>query len=524
MENSQPLTYQQLLAEQYEENAKNLLVFQQTEYEDVEGVEEHNATEDIGQQLVDAHEFQQFAGARNSEQIILKPKEFQDSGVTSVRRAKDVKNHVFSIDTLFRPYAVGGVKKPDASLIASQATYNKVAATGTESSLTSHFVFNLDSQYKNIISAKLTSLQLPNKFFNLVDVRNNYYIYTKKGTYSSDFDLQIASIGRDLRNQYTIIQLRFDVSPLVVGDSITIAGTANYNGTFQVRASTNTTVSIDIINAASETYSGPIYPTVTVSPNTSNTLAGYTRVAVYITSANQNPRATTTAILNEVAEAQTGFYYTNTSIIPALNAAYSSIFPSLKFSYLDGFCNITNTSASDVYTINITPEVDTINLFPSYFPTLGEMLGFYNYVYEIHSANSNVLAPCNISCGQISSCTTYGSLLSESKINMNADSYIQLAISTWENVIQQEGNDSYYGVFQKIPVNVAKGESIYDIVYNNSVTKKYDFLQPSNVRYLEIWLYDKLGYPLLMPGVDWSMTLELEEVLSSSLYDKLREI
>lgn len=522
---NQPLTYQQLLAEQYEENAKNLLVYQQTAYEGVEDdVEEHNANDDVGQELTDAHEFQQFHGARNSEQIILKSKEFQDSGVTSVRRAKDVKNHVFNIDTLFRPYAVGGVKKPDASLISSQTTYNQVAATGIESSLTSHFGFNLDSQYKNIISAKLSSLQLPNKFFNLVDVRNNYYIYTKKGTYNSNFVLPITSIGPDSKNQYTIIQLGFDISPLVVGDSITIAGTTNYNGTFQIRVSTNTSVSIDFINHLPETYSGPVYPTLTIPQNTSNTLAGYTRVAVYITSVNQSPRTTTTAILNEPVEAQTGFYYTNTSIIPALNTAYAATFSSLKFSYLDGFCNIANTSASDVYTINLTPEVDTINLYPAYFPTLGEMLGFYNYVYEIHPANSNALAPCNIGCGQISSCTTYGSLLSENKINMNADSYIQLAISTWENVIQQEGNDSYYGVFQKIPVNVAKGETIYDIVYNNSVTKKYDFLQPSNVRYLEIWLYDKLGYPLLMPGVEWSMTLELEEVLNSSLYDKLREI
>jgi hypothetical protein len=522
---SQPLTYQQLLAEQYEENAKNLLVYQQTAYEDVEDdIEEHNAGEDVGQQLTDAHEFQQFPGARNTEQIILKSKDFQDSGVTSVRRAKDVKTHVFNIDTLFRPYAVGGVKKPDASLIPSQTAYNKVAATGTESSLTSHFVFNLDSQYKNIISAKLTSFQLPNKFFNLVDVRNNYYIYTKKGTYASDFDLSITSIGPDSINQYTIIQLANAISPLVVGDSIVVAGTTNYNGTFQIKASTNTTVSIDIINQPFETYSGPVYPTLTVSPNASNTVAGYTRVAVYITSVNQNPRTTTTAILSEAVEAQTGFYYTNTSIIPALNTAYAATFPSIKFSYLDGFCNIANTSATDVYTINLTPEVDTVNLYPAYFPTLGEMLGFYNYVYEIHSANSNALAPCNIGCGQLSACTTYGSLLSENKINMNADSYIQLAISTWEHVTQQEGNESYYGVFQTIPINVGKGEMIYDTIYNNSVTKKYDFIQPSNIRYLEIWLYDKIGYPLLMPGVEWSMVLELEEVLNSSLYDKLREI
>jgi hypothetical protein len=65
---------------------------------------------------------------------------------------------------------------------------------------------------------------------------------------------------------------------------------------------------------------------------------------------------------------------------------------------------------------------------------------------------------------------------------------------------------------------------IYDVVYNNSIKKKYDFIQPVNIRYLEIYLYDRLGEPLLMPGVDWSMVLEVEEVLNSALYNKLREL
>jgi hypothetical protein len=528
MDQAQQLTYQQLLAEQYEENAKNLLVYQQTAYDDVEGsddvIEEHNADRDTGQELVDAHEFQQFSGARGTEHVILKSKEFHDSGVNSVRRAKDVKNHIFNIDTHFRPYAVGGVQMPDKSLIASQASYNKLVPVGTETSTTSHFIFNLDSQYKNIISAKLSSLQIPNKFFNLVDSRNNYYIYTRKGLFNSDFTIPFESIGPNPKGTYSVIQLSYPINPLVVDQTnptkITIQGTGTIydNNEYDVLACDSTTVSI----AYSATSAGS--GTFTVPPNASNSLAGYTRVGVYITSANQSPRTTTTAILNEPTQGQTGFYYTNTSIIPALNTAYSSIFPTLKFSYLDGHCSVANTSTSDIYTLNLTPEANNVELTPAYFPTLGEMLGLYNYVYEIHPANSNALAPCNISCGQISACTTYGSLLSESKINMNADSYILLAISNWENVLQQDGNDSYYGVFQKIPINVAKGETIYDIVYNNSVTKKYDFLQPSNVRYLEIWLYDRLGNQLLMPGVSWSMSLELEEVLNSALYDKLREI
>lgn len=515
----QPVTYQQILAQQYEENARDLLVYP-TQYEEVEGhnVEEHNATHDVGQTLTDPHEFQRFAGARNTEHMILKTKEFEDRGNNSVRRAKDVKRHIFNIDTLFRSFAVGGILPTDPSLIGNKNIYARLPSVGDTTSTTSHFIFNLDSQYKNIISAKLATFQLPNTFFNLVDSRNNYYIYTKKGNITDPFVLDITNIGPDSKNIYTIIQLKNNISPLVVGDTFTINSGPYAGSGYVVRDSTISTIIIDNQNKPAD--STPV--TLTISPNSNNSLAGFTRVSVYITSVNKSPRYTLTPVLTEVAEGQTGFYYSNSSIFPALNKAYAAVFPDIQFSYEDGFTNIINNSPTDTYTINLTPE--TTGIFPAYFPTLGAMLGFYNYIYEIAPANSNTIAPCNVGCGQISACSTYGSLFSENKIDMNADSYIQLAIQNWENIYQQDGADSYYGVFQKIPINVQKGENIYDIAYNNSTNRQYDFIQPTNVRYLEIYLYDKLGYPLLMPGVDWSMTLELEEVLNSGLYDKLREL
>jgi len=520
----QPITYGQLLAQTYEENAKDLLVYQQNDYEDVRGndIQEHNATQNVGQELIDPHEFQRFGGARGTEDVLMKPKEFEDKGSASVRRAKDVQNHIFNIDTLFRPYAVGGILPTTPSLIGNKTIYNKLPAVGDASSSPSHFVFNLDSQYKNIISAKLSSLQLPNKFFNLVDLRNNFYIYTKKGNYGSNFAIPITSIGPAPRNASTIIQLGVNISPLVVGDQIKISGTVNYNtdgdSYYIVQDSTISTITIAYVGQPAETVSGTLY----VPINPTNTLAGYTRVSVYITSANQDPRSTISAVTTETAEGQTGFYYSNTSIFPELNSAYSALFADLQFSYMDGFCNIINNSLTDTYTINLTPE--TAGIYPAYFQTLGAMLGFYRYIYQINPANSNLNTPCNFGCAQLSSCSTYGSLISENKVDMNADPYIQIAIQNWENIYQQDGADAYYGVFQKIPVNVAKGDNIYDIVYNNSVTKKYNFMQPTNLRYLEIYLYDRLGHPLLMPGVEWSMTIELEEVLNSALYDKLREL
>jgi len=522
----QPLTYQQLLAQQYEENAKDMLVYQQSNFENVEesDMPEYNATNNVGTDLTNPEEFQRFGGDRGTENLVTKSKEYEDKGVSSVRRSQDVKTHIFSIDTLFRSYAVGGIAPTPSFLIGDPDLYSQLSFVGNTTSSSSHFIFNLDSQYKNIMSAKLSSLQVPNKFFNLVDIRKNYYIYTKKGEYGDPFDLPVTRIDLDPRNPARrVVRLGVNIKPLIAGDFITINTTSvltpNYIGTYEVIESTISSVTIES-NLSAITYS-PNVATLSVGVNPANNLAGYTRVAVDITSVNMNPLSTIIPI-EDVTEGQTGFYYSNTSIFTALNNAYKNIFPDLQFTYSDGFCNIVNGSSTDTYTINLTPEVEGIS--PSYFPTLGAMLGFFKYIYQIAPASASVPAPCNFSCAQVSPCSTYGSLISENKVDMNADSYIQLAIQNWENIYQQDGADSYYGVFQKLPINVAKGEMIYDVVYNNSIKKKYDFIQPVNIRYLEIYLYDRLGRPLLMPGVEWSMILEVEEVLNSGLYDKLRQL
>jgi hypothetical protein len=517
-----PITYQQLLAQQYEENARDLLVYEETDFNNVEShIEEHNASDNVGEQLVDPQEFQHFAGNRASENVILKIKEYEDRGENSVRYAKDVKKVIVNIDTHFRAFASGGLIPVDQSLTLNQ-NY-KSPNTPTATATTSHFIFNLDSQYKNIISAKLSSFQLPNKFFNLIDYRNNYYIYTRKGLFADPFQIPISSIVPNRAGTSATITFSTPIHPLVVNDSITISGAANpvYNNTFIITSSTNSNVTINITNGPTESTTSAI---LSVYPNSTNSLAGYTEVAVFITNVNQNPRSTFNKVSNDEVKGQSGYYYSNTSIFPALNNAYSSMFPDLSFSLADGYCTISNSSTTQAYTINLTPE--SVGIYPPYFSTLGAMLGYYNYIYQIQPANLNPpLPPCNFGCGQISACTTYGSIISENKVDMNADPYIQLVIEDWENIYQQDGADTYYSVFQKIPiVNVPKGDVIYDVQYINSISKKYNFQQPENIRYLEITLFDMLGYELLMPGVDWTMTIELEEVLNSSLYDKLREL
>lgn len=480
-------TYQELLAGVYAENAGNLLAYPETEYDDVE--EAPDVDQITAHELEEPEEFQRFAGDRGTEDIVFKPNPF---GESALRRIRDLQTHIFNIDSSFRAYAVAGFNPVPAALVRTPTYISQVQDTAT--SLSSHFSFSLDSLYKNIISASVSTLQLPNTFFNLVDIRNNYYVYAKKGAFADAFVIPISGITGAGTN--VIVSFSSKISPFVVGDSITLASTTNYNHTYTIHASTPTSITIKTTFLGAET---PMSGTATCSVNLTNVFAGYTQVAVYITSVHQSPRSVQTAVLTEAGS--NGFLYTNTSIIPAVSSAMTPIFPDLVVSQSNGYTTIQNTSSSTTYTLNITPESSGLN--PAYFPPLGAMLGFYNYVYSV--AHSTTLT-------------------SEMPINMNADPYLQLVLADWENVNHQDGEDSFTTLFLKIPVNVAKGSVIDDIVYKNSMTRKLNFQQPTNVETIEIALLDRVGNGLLMPGVDWSMTLELEEVLNAGLYNTMREL
>ena len=362
---------------------------------------------------------------------------------------------------------------------------------------------------------------------------NGIAVYIATSQKSADPDGKIG-IQYNLKYQKTYVYLYNPISSLVVGDRFTIVGTTKYSNPdqiFNVVESGTSYVVIDNSSYVGDETSFPTqYPYINISFNSKNPQAGFSQVPVYITSINQSPNnhpipdPTKSYLGIQDALGQNGFYYSNTSIIPALNTSYSNpdFYPDLSFSISDGYCLIQNSSKTATYTLNFSPE--NVGIDPPYFKTLGAMLGFNDFLYVLEPQSSASVPGCNVECAQISYCNQNGNIISEDKIDMNADEYIQLAIADWQNIYQQDGRDTYYSVFANIPITVPKGSMIYDIVYNNSVRKKYDLLQPENVRYLEIQLFDRLGYNLLMPNVEWQMTLELEEVLNSSLYEKLREI
>lgn len=391
------ITYHQLLAQQYEENARNNPIIRDGEDAD-EGyaVEEHN-TSSGRYHLEEAHTFAEFAGNRNAEDIVLKGANFDDKSKLSVRYNKDVRTSVFSIDTRFRAYA----------------TAFSISTGGVEYVLlnvfqyTSHFLFRFSRQVKNAISIKLTSLEFPNTFANYIQYRGN-----------TCFGVRVTGSG----NPYT---------------------------------------KIDIATA------GPQYlPTPKLLAD-----------------------AVQTALKNSSIDGHATFSCTVTS---------------------DGYIQISNSATpTRFYDFDFTTNVTTPSLFsrnssavptsPQLFDTLGTSLGFSKNYTGVSTVTGIYLPDTNV------------------------DDYIYMAINEYNNVTPQSLDNTYFSVFAKIPMIVDKGKMLFDTDSTNATRKIFQFLQPTNIQNLDIQLLDRTG-TVLSYTQDYSMTLEIEEVVSHALYEKLREL
>jgi len=401
---AQPLTYQQILAEQYEESARDRLVFQTAEYDDdVEPqFDPHiKKTQDILYEIEDSHAFREFAGNRHLEEDLVKSKEFEDKSKLSVRYNKDVKLNVFSIDSRFRAYAYPGLSTAGQPS-SNNPDYTSVISTSVSSS--THFVFRISKQTKNAISIKLTSFEMPNIFWNFLASRGNTSFLIRKNGTTTWYKVTIP------------------------------------DGYYQT---------IDQLATAVQ-----------------SALKGLTSVQDYD---------------KFTCYAQDGFCYIGNST----STAYDFDFTTSPFTY--------NSSS--------TGTVVQTQLFE----TLGDMLGF-----DITNTYTNITMNSTALFG------SYG-------LDVNPDHYIYLKINDYSTVTPQSINDTYYSVFSKIPITITKGLMIIDNDSTNSTTREYRFLQPTNIQQLEIQLLDMTGAEIVLRG-NFSMTLEIEEVVSHSLYEKLREL
>ena len=141
-------TYLELLAEndeearkEFEPNAKDLLTASFVEYDDIEAHDTNQLHE-----LEDQHEFQRPQGSHQAATIMPDPVKNVHRTTSDVRYDKDTYTHVISIDSRFRT---------------------------DQGSNPSNFLFKLVSPIKNVISVRLSSLEIPNTWYTFSDIRGN---------------------------------------------------------------------------------------------------------------------------------------------------------------------------------------------------------------------------------------------------------------------------------------------------------------------------------------------------------------
>jgi hypothetical protein len=247
--NSVP-NYQELLAETYQENAKNLLL----EYEDYgeEQVLEGYAEKEYSDYKVsDPDKFNRFQGDRGVPENVVQVKPV-DKGKGTVKRDTDVRNVVLNIDSSFRSNAVP--TSTDGTTAVSQ---------------TSWFLFGSSRIYKNISSVKLTSVEFPNTFYSFSASRGNtsFTLTINQGQYLGTYQVVIPDGNYQNSNEVltldptTLIQtIQSEITTSVGNGGLGITGfTITYNDqTQKITFSFNASFTITFPESNSNVYKNGI--------------------------------------------------------------------------------------------------------------------------------------------------------------------------------------------------------------------------------------------------------------------------
>lgn len=170
---------------------------------------------------------------------------------------------------------------------------------------------------------------------------------------------------------------------------------------------------------------------------------------------------------------------------------------------------LTGSGASFTYDeithkFRLTAPSGTTLTFPSsntnpYMNGIGYNLGFINTSYIVTG--------------------TY--IESEYSPDIVQDTYVYLQINDWNLLEHQNYGQHSYSVFAKIQLTGSKNTIIFVSNYVDSSTKEYVFQQPVNIQRLEVKMIDAYGNTLDLRNGSFSMTLELQQVNSSAVYEDL---
>ena len=421
------LTYQQVLADVYEENAKNVLVHQ-TEYDD-EDQPPYDDHDYDANELPDPDDFNKFAGDRGKpEHVIQPPKKPDGLGLASVKKDNIFRTSVINIDGQFRSSIVpSNTFNCDGSPSESNLSASNVQ-------LGTNFSFRTARQYINVYSVEVTSIEFPNSFYTFSQARGN--------------------------TSFTITYPAYNiVETLNIPDG-------NY---------------INIVNTATGTPYLPIVAPATTSSPDITTLTG---VIQSVINSTFNPAIT--------------------NVNDKIQINYSAM------QHLVYFSNSNTSIGSPSFSITF-PSVET----NSFGNGLGYNLGFLtqNITSSLQALPPNVVNP---TLGLLSQ-----SIIASTFPDTVQDTYIYLKLSDWDLITHQNPNQTSFTAFLKIPLSSPKFTIQYDSNTSNTTSKKYFFHQPTNINLIVLSLLDAYGNIIDLKYSTFSLTIQIQEVLSTATYEQL---
>ena len=137
---------------------------------------------------------------------------------------------------------------------------------------------------------------------------------------------------------------------------------------------------------------------------------------------------------------------------------------------------------------------------------LGYNLGFRKKEYRVENMTTTTI-------------NTY-SQIGECCLDVVGDTYMFLSINDFHTV-EQKTNDNYIQTLAKIVVR----EDRYSVIYDDGSTvmsNEIVFPSPVDLKFLQIKLMDIYGDAIDLNGMDFAVSLEVTEVLNTSLYDFYR--
>ena len=477
-----PPTYQQLLAEQYAENERERYQNYDEGYEEEEEDNiEYNITKNYEKNILENPElFNRNQGDRGNVEIVIPPKDFEDKTRGSVRFNKDVKKHIVNVDSRFRAV-------PKAAL--SVQTFDGVTETTVISATRSEaFAIMLPSPIKNAVSLKITSISIPNNF-------------------------------------YTFSAARENISFKVYGFTGALEGTVTIN-------EGNYATTQDLVDAVeAQLQLIPDTDDSTFFPYHIRYDALSNKIRIFRTGADTFGLDFTPETIDRPFDNGLGYYLG---------------FSNLKYGTapkVDDEDVIVPVSTFSSYTINLTAFN---KVGPVVTATTASTTGIQNGsiitisggtasagnkgTFTIISFVANTSITYSNASGVTETATAVATttdkqVLAESFPETDGDHYIFLGINDYVNIEHHSFNDTFFPAFAKILLpNNSKNTLITDITLQNIVQKEYNFIQPVNLNRMDFTLYDPYGTFIDMKGSNFSITLEIEEVLNQGLYDKLREL